>query len=473
MSEHADAELVAGVLAGNRSAFAAVYDRYADRLYDFCFALLRDRHEAADAVHDTFVVVAQRLNQLKDPERLRPWLYAVARSVALAKIRAGKRLVLDEADEMADPSVGPHRSVEQDELRDLVWGAAAGLSERDQSLLTLHLRHGLEGAELGEALGVSANNAHVQLSRLRDQVERSLGAFLIARLGKDDCDELGELLADWDGKFSPIVRKRVARHVDSCKVCGDRRKVMVSPWALLATVPVISAPLLLRERVVGTVDLVAYSPPSTKYRKVAAGAGAAAVLVGLGAAIALSPNGSDKPAIPVAAEVTSTRGLAIDRTPPLIEYQATSETVIYTGDCGPTVAPVRVSIAKVGSVRLTWTDPVGVPGTVDMVWGPENWTASLGPFADTGTVTWNVEAFDAAGNRAVGHERSLEVAECAAPELIPAPEPELQPEPAPAPPPPPATTAPPTTEPAPPPTPRPRPTGPPSIGVPPTSPIPG
>src|SRR6266516_2634321 len=97
-----DAELVAGVLAGDREAFADVYDRYADRLFDFCMSVLRDRQDAEDAVQDTFVLVAQRLGQLNDPERLRPWLYAVARSVALRRVRARQRVVLDEVGDMAD-----------------------------------------------------------------------------------------------------------------------------------------------------------------------------------------------------------------------------------------------------------------------------------------------------------------------------------------------------------------------------------
>jgi DNA-directed RNA polymerase specialized sigma24 family protein len=67
VSEYTDTELVAGVLAGDRDAFAAVYDRYADRLHDFCHSVLRDPHEAADAVQDTFVLAAQRLAQLNDP----------------------------------------------------------------------------------------------------------------------------------------------------------------------------------------------------------------------------------------------------------------------------------------------------------------------------------------------------------------------------------------------------------------------
>jgi hypothetical protein len=67
-----DAELVRAATAGDRGAFAAIYDRYADRLHDFCWGLLRDRDEAADATQDAFLVAAERLCQLRDPERVRP-----------------------------------------------------------------------------------------------------------------------------------------------------------------------------------------------------------------------------------------------------------------------------------------------------------------------------------------------------------------------------------------------------------------
>ena len=261
MSERTDTELVAGVLAGDRDAFAEIYDRYADRLHDFCWSVLRDREEAADAVQDTFVLAAQRLAQLNDPERLRPWLYAVARSVALRRVRARQRVVLDEVGDMADTDPGPHRAAEQEALRELVWTAAGGLSERDRALLDLHLRQGLEGAELGQAMGVSPSHAYVLLTRLRDQVERSLGALLIARLGRADCTELDALLSGWDGKFSPIMRKRVARHVDQCDVCSERKRIVVSPWALLAAVPLLPAPLWLRDRVMEQVQLASMDVP--------------------------------------------------------------------------------------------------------------------------------------------------------------------------------------------------------------------
>lgn len=282
-----DAQLVAGVLAGDREAFGAVYDRYGDRLYDFAHSMLRQREDAEDAVADSFVLVADRLGQLRDPDRLRPWLYAVVRSECLRRLKARKRVAYggeDQLVDMADTSVTPDSEAELSALRDLVWDASAGLAERDRAMLDLHLRHGLEGAELGEAMGVTASNAYVMLNRLRTQVERSLGALLIARLGRDDCDDLDGILVDWDGRFSPLVRKRVARHVDDCEVCSDRRRRMVSPLALLAGVPLVAAPLSLRDRVVNDTELVAYSEPTTSFwgrrsTQAASAAGVAALVV--------------------------------------------------------------------------------------------------------------------------------------------------------------------------------------------------
>ncbi len=259
-----DASLVAGVLAGDRQAFASVYERYADRLHDFAFSMLRNPVEAQDCVADSFVVMAEKVGQLRDPSRLRPWLYSVVRNECLRTLRARGREAHDDEwlEAMPDQGRGPEDQVADDavqaELRELVWAAVEGLNDRDRALIDLHLRQGLEGAELAAAMDVTPANAYVMLSRARDQVERALGALLIARKGSDDCEELAALLKDWDGTFSPLIRKRVARHIDGCAVCETRRKLMVSPLALFASVPAFAAPASLRDRVLGDERLVAF-----------------------------------------------------------------------------------------------------------------------------------------------------------------------------------------------------------------------
>ena len=249
-----DAALVEAARRGDDAAWAAIYDRYADKLHDHCHRILRDRDEAADALHDAFLAASRNLHQLRDPSRLRPWMYSICRHTSLRRLKARDRVDLTGApDDMSGPDVDLDRGVRTEELTELVWAAAAGLNGRDQALLDLHLRQGLEGQDLADAMGTTLNNSYVMLSRMRDQVERSLGALLIARLGRDDCRELDQLLDGWDGHFSPLLRKRVARHVDGCATCSDKRRSVVSPLALLAAAPLVPAPGLLKARVISSI----------------------------------------------------------------------------------------------------------------------------------------------------------------------------------------------------------------------------
>lgn len=317
-----DADLVGRARAGERDAWAAIYDRYADRLHDHCWAILRDEHEAADALHDAFIKAAGALDQLRDPTRLRPWLYAIARNEAFRRHRRRSRAVPTDFDEaspamtaVTDDDEGAGAAAH--DLQQLVWDAAGGLSPDDKSLLDLHLRQGLDGQDLAEALGITANNAYVKLHRLRETLERSLGALLVARTGSEDCEELQRLTAGWDGSLSPLLRKRVARHIDACEICGERKKRMVSPLALLAGVPLVPAPALLRQRTIDDATLVASTraaggstggPGGSKRRRRAGwmSGAAAAVLVVVALLAALLAGGGDGDGLLAAGDVGST-----------------------------------------------------------------------------------------------------------------------------------------------------------------------
>ena len=79
-TEQSDAELVAALVGGQSSALAMIYDRYSASLYDTARAMLRDPEDAADVMQDVFIVTADRIGQLRDPDRLKPWLFAILRN---------------------------------------------------------------------------------------------------------------------------------------------------------------------------------------------------------------------------------------------------------------------------------------------------------------------------------------------------------------------------------------------------------
>ena len=83
--------MVAAVVAGDADGFAAVYDQYATSLYACCHAVLPEP-EAAGAVLDTFLIATVKLDGLRDPDRLGPWLHAVARNECLRRLGPGQEI---------------------------------------------------------------------------------------------------------------------------------------------------------------------------------------------------------------------------------------------------------------------------------------------------------------------------------------------------------------------------------------------
>ena len=236
-----DPEVVAAIVAGDPAGLAEAYDRYALPLYSYCRAMLPEPADAADAVQDTFLVATAKVRNLRDPGKLRSWLYAVARNECLRRLRAGK--ALSALEEGADrpiqaPEVGI--AAERAELQQLVRDAIDGLNPGERDVIELSLSHELAGDELADALGVSRKHAHAQLSRARSQLERSLGALIVARTGRQACPDLDAMLAGWDGQMTVLMRKRISRHIERCEVCGERKRRELTPALFVGATPIVA-----------------------------------------------------------------------------------------------------------------------------------------------------------------------------------------------------------------------------------------
>ena len=232
-----DSEVVASIVAGDPEGLAAAYDRYSGPLFGYCQSLLREPDDAADAVQDTFVIAASKLGRLRDPERLRAWLFTVARNECLHRLKSRRAAaVLEDMPEQPDESVDVGGEAERAESRALIRAAVGGLNDGERDVIN-QLWHGLEIPEVAIALGVSRNHAHSLFSRARDQLEASVGVLVVGRSGRKDCAALDQLLHGWDGRLTAPLRRRVGRHIDRCSVCSDRRRRELRPAALLSIAP--------------------------------------------------------------------------------------------------------------------------------------------------------------------------------------------------------------------------------------------
>ena len=318
-------ELVAAALAGDRSAWAGIWDLHGTALHSYAWRLLGSDHDAQDVVADTFVSAAEHLAELRDPDALRPWLYAICRRHVQRRWQARDRVRpmadMVEVVDAQEPAVNA-LGIDAAEATALLWEAAEGLGQPERELLALVLTTDLDSGEVARVTGEQASSVYVRISRLKDGLGRAAGALLVARHHRDDCDELDRLLSGWDGHYSTLWRKRIARHVDGCETCGDSRKAAAGAlFGIAGAGPLLVVPSL-RERVLGGIGSPELTPVSfsegwpeiqpweSRRRGALAALAAAAVVLLLilgGVAVLAARDTADVPDAPIAgAAVTTT-----------------------------------------------------------------------------------------------------------------------------------------------------------------------
>ena len=263
-----DREIVEAIVDGGLSGLAAAYDEYAESLYGYCRWMLAEPEDAADAVENTFVIAAGRLDRLRDPRKLRPWLFAVARNECHSQLRASE-VGLGEDTSLPGPPAGAAADVrgraERAELARLVRDALDELSPGEREVIELDLRHDLQGADLAAVLGVPRNQAHALVSHARGELEAALGPLFVARTGRRGCAELDLLLDGWDGQLTGSTRKLVSGHIEQCDACSDRSHGALRAAVRYGMVPLAALPPQLRDEV---LELCTDSSPETlSYRR--------------------------------------------------------------------------------------------------------------------------------------------------------------------------------------------------------------
>ncbi|MEV5711422.1 sigma-70 family RNA polymerase sigma factor [Actinoallomurus sp. NPDC052274] len=243
-----DQRLAQALQAGDPTAMAGIYDAYAPRLYDYCHVLLRDQELAAQGLHDSLIIVQERISALSYPGLFRGWLYAVTRAECL---RRRAETGIPEDRRKAREAEGP---VETDEsTRRLVHAALMVLSSAQRELLDLALRHELDTDELAGVLSATPQEVVTLVEQARNDLDDAFAAVVVAATGRDDCPSVPGLAGPAGRPLDAETCGRLARHIGSCPICGLRANRKVATARLLHTMPIAAVPADLRARVLGTV----------------------------------------------------------------------------------------------------------------------------------------------------------------------------------------------------------------------------
>jgi RNA polymerase sigma factor (sigma-70 family) len=242
-AQNDDLRLADSLRAGDVIALTEVYDTYAPFLFDYCHGLLRDRVEAAGALRNTVISARAHVDRLTEPERLRGWLYAIARKECMRRRDSPNRQTGQEAPE-AEDELTPEQLARREERRLLAHSALAALNGRQREAIDLSVRHELDEVDLAGIFGMPLEETLALAEKAREDLAAALRAALIAQNHWKDCPSVAALTESWP--LSPQTSTALVRHVDNCPVCGARETPPLPPDRLLSVLPIAAIPADLR-----------------------------------------------------------------------------------------------------------------------------------------------------------------------------------------------------------------------------------
>ncbi|MFC4064451.1 sigma-70 family RNA polymerase sigma factor [Actinoplanes subglobosus] len=324
-------DLVRDAQRGNVHARDQLITGHLSLIYNVIGRALHGHPDVDDLVQDTMLQAINALGALRDPERFRSWLVAIAYRRIQMHMRSRKMTLmrhLPEPVDVPDP-VGDFTErttaelVVAEQRRELAE-ATRWLEDGDRQLLGLwwqEARGDLTRAELAAAIEVRPKHAAVRVQRMKAQLELSRGVVRALR-AKPICPELSSTIRFWDGTVDSVWRKRLARHVRDCPKCHFHQAGMVSPERLLLGVVALPVPVALWAGIqaaagagltapplVTTVSLVAHL---TQHKTLVAAVTATTVAVGGGLTLAVvnEPDGPQAIAPPLSITATPTTATA-------------------------------------------------------------------------------------------------------------------------------------------------------------------
>ena len=191
-----DLDLARDLLAGSEEAFTEFVLSFRTRLSNYTFLMCGQREDAEEVAQETLIRVFESIDQLRDPARLKSWVFRIARNECLMKRRKSVyapavELSLDDLKphaaedghgiQIADWSSLPDNLLLGSELRQALTEGIESLPEIYRAVVLLRDVEELSTEETAEVLDLSADVVKTRLHRGRLALRKSLDAYLRAR----------------------------------------------------------------------------------------------------------------------------------------------------------------------------------------------------------------------------------------------------------------------------------------------------
>ena len=183
LDEPTDADLVIASLGGDHQAFGKIVTRYQRLLCSLGYSALGSVSESEDVAQEAFVEAWKKLENLREPEKLKSWLCGILRFKVSHHRRREARQPIHQADDLeskvleADNAAIDEVTMKEEEQA-LMWRALEAVPETYRETLVLYYREHRSVEHVACELELSEAAVKQRLSRGRKLLQEKMMSFV-------------------------------------------------------------------------------------------------------------------------------------------------------------------------------------------------------------------------------------------------------------------------------------------------------
>ncbi|HEV3200090.1 MAG TPA: sigma-70 family RNA polymerase sigma factor [Bryobacteraceae bacterium] len=195
MERDIEVELARQLISGDPEAFDRFVEHFRAKIFHYSWLMCGQREDAEEVAQETLFKVFESFHHLREPERVRPWVFRIAKNACLMKRRKSvfapsQELSLDDflpamdhaggypKTQIADWSRLPDRQMLQSEMNQVLARAISELPENYRAVILLRDMEELSTLETAQILDLTEDVVKTRLHRARLAVRQKLDEYL-------------------------------------------------------------------------------------------------------------------------------------------------------------------------------------------------------------------------------------------------------------------------------------------------------
>ncbi|MDM5296776.1 RNA polymerase sigma factor SigW [Bacillus pumilus] len=173
------------VKKGDQNAFSDIVDLYKDKIYQLCYRMLGNAHEAEDIAQEAFIRAYVNIESFDVNRKFSTWLYRIATNLTIDRIRKKKPDYYLDAEvagteglnmysQIAANGVLPEDEVVSLELSSTIQQKILRLPDKYRSVIVLKYIDELSLKEISEILNIPVGTVKTRIHRGREALRKQL-----------------------------------------------------------------------------------------------------------------------------------------------------------------------------------------------------------------------------------------------------------------------------------------------------------